>query len=107
MMFGRKLIIERPEPGVYEIVFDDGRKLTIPFQRKAEPTVELNGVSMEALLTVLAARLEEHQAGPWPCDENARALAHVDMALQALAARTERVNREAGNPEGTDEEIPY
>lgn len=94
VMFGRQLIIDRVETGVYEIVFDDGRKITIPFQRGVEPKVELNGISMEALLTVIAARLEEHQAGPCPCDENVRALAHVDLALKALGDRTERVNCE-------------
>ena len=61
----------------------------LPFQRG--PITEENGpngYTMEALLAIVADRLGDFQAGPFPCDDNQVALGHVQGALAALHART-------------------
>lgn len=49
-----------------------------------------NGVTMEALLAIAMHRLEGYQAGPCACQENARALFHLNEALEALQSRTRK-----------------
>ncbi len=94
-MGGASITVDRVETGVYELIFDDGRKISIPFQRGVEPRVAVNGVTLEVLTMLLMARLEEHQNGPYPCEENATALAFYEQALEALKNREERLEREA------------
>lgn len=58
-----------------------------------------NGLTQEVLLSIVAHRLECFQAGPFACNENARALLHVRQALEALKHRT--ISRQARGVEGT------
>jgi hypothetical protein len=48
----------------------------------------VNGVTQEALLAIVADRLECFQAGPFASDYNARALEHVKAAQESLLSRT-------------------
>lgn len=48
----------------------------------------VNGVTQEALLAIVADRLESFQAGPFACTENARALDSVRDAMLWLQSRT-------------------
>lgn len=66
-------------------------------QGPVEPTGP-NGVSMEALLAVVADRLEGFASGPFPSDENASALKCVTAALYWLHARTKRLAAEPPMP---------
>lgn len=63
-------------------------KAHIDFQHGPINEVGPNGITMEALLAVVKDRLEHFQAGPYPCEENARALDSVNAALAALHERT-------------------
>ena len=47
-----------------------------------------NGVTHEALLTIVIDRLRSFQAGPFACHENAIALTHFETGLMWLHART-------------------
>lgn len=58
-----------------------------------------NGLSNEALLAVVLDRLEGFQTGPFACEENGVALAHVRDAMQVLHKRTQE--RTARGVEGT------
>lgn len=60
----------------------------IQFQSGPINEVGPNGITMEALLAVVKDRLEHFQNGPYPCEENARALDAVNAALAALHERT-------------------
>lgn len=54
----------------------------------------VNGVTQEALLAIVADRLQCFQKGPFPCRENAVALTHIETALLWLQKRTlERMAR--------------
>lgn len=59
----------------------------------------VNGITQEVLLAIVADRLRSFQAGPYACEENADALAHVEAAQAALHSRTTK-RIEAGT-EGT------
>lgn len=61
----------------------------------------VNGLTQEALLAVVAHRLECFQAGPYACESNASALVHVLRALEILKDRTRE--RQARGVEGTHE----
>ncbi len=50
----------------------------------------VNGTSMEEVTKVLIARLEGYQRGPFPCEENAKALGMFQSALAWLDERTAR-----------------
>jgi hypothetical protein len=71
----------------------------VAFQRGPIKEVGINGVSHEALLAIVADRLEHFQAGPYQCWENAQALHHIKAALHALHERTSA--RIARGVEGT------
>jgi len=73
--------------------------LIVEFQRGPVQEVGVNGVTNEALLAIVADRLCGFQAGPYPCEENALALHHVDMALSSLHRRT--LARASQGVEGT------
>jgi len=64
------------------------RHSTILFQNGPIPEVGVNGVTIEALLAIVADRLRGFQGGPAACEENHYALCHVEQALVALKDRT-------------------
>lgn len=49
---------------------------------------DFNGLTNEALLAVLIHRMNGFATGPFACVENTDALAYLNMAATALAART-------------------
>jgi len=71
----------------------------ILFQKGPVAEVGPNGISCEALLAVVADRLQSFQAGPYPCPENAQALENVKRAIGALHGRT--IDRAKRTVEGT------
>lgn len=71
----------------------------IDFQNGPVHEVGTNGVTHEALLAIVADRLECFQAGPYKCDEDAEALVFVKAAMASLKSRTEK--RLARGVEGT------
>lgn len=77
----------------------EGNCLTIDFQNGPIKEVGVNGVSNEALLAIVADRLEGFQFGPFACAENKLALDLLQDAMTALASRTR--NRLARGVEGT------
>jgi hypothetical protein len=74
-------------------------KKTILFQNGPIKDFGVNGITQEALLAIVIDRLEAFQAGPFPSAENADALAHCQLALEALQTRTRK--RLARGVEGT------
>jgi hypothetical protein len=72
---------------------------TLLFQNGPIGEVGVNGVTHEALLAILEDRLACFQAGPFACDENRVALAHLKAASHILKGRTLR--RLAAGTEGT------
>lgn len=75
-----------------------GRTIIL-FQNGPINEVGVNGITHEALLAILEDRLACFQAGPFKCDENARALYHIRQAQEAMKSRTTR--RMAQGVEGT------
>lgn len=73
--------------------------LVLLFQNGAIKEAGVNGVTHEALLAIVIDRMKAWQAGPFACDENKCALAHLEQAVRFLQARTRR-RTEAG-AEGT------
>lgn len=69
------------------------------FQNGPIAEVGTNGITHEALLAVLIDRLEGFQSGPYACQENAVALASLEVAQEALLSRTK--GRLARGVEGT------
>lgn len=67
---------------------ETGTTFNFKFQQGGIAEVGVNGVTDEALITVVMDRLAHFQAGAYPCDENAVALNHLTQALWALQART-------------------
>lgn len=66
----------------------------IPFQKGSVPDAGVNGVTHEALITIVLHRLEGFQAGGLGCAENNSAIGHLRAALNWLHARTSaRVQR--------------
>lgn len=66
----------------------------ILFQNGPIPEVGVNGVTHEALLSVVADRLRSFQKGPYACKANACALTHIEEAQHWLQQRTiERMRR--------------
>ena len=65
-------------------------RLPIVFQNGAIGDVGTNGVTHEALLAIIEDRLSAFQAGPYACEENANALAHVQAAQSILKSRTQK-----------------
>jgi hypothetical protein len=62
---------------------------------------EPNGAFVEDVLAAARGRLEHYQSTDFACEDNARAIAHIDAALEALQHRTRE--REARGVEGTHE----
>lgn len=79
---------------VYQISWGEYKALnsvTLNFQKGPVAEVGPNGISMEALISICADRLEGFQKGAFPCDENEEALLHLKKANDALKRRT--INR--------------
>jgi hypothetical protein len=105
-------VIDPPGPGgascVYGITSTEPRSahqapavmLPIRFQQ-GPPSEGVNGISNEALLAIVADRLESFQSGACACAENAMALHKVLAAMRHLASRTR--DRVARGVEGTRE----
>lgn len=75
--------------------------VVILFQNGPIKDVGVNGVTHEALLTIVIDRLVSFQEGPYACAENQVALQHAAHCLNALQLRTKaRINR---GVEGTHE----
>lgn len=74
-----------------------GNGFTISWQRGAPLTesgrLEPNGAFVEDVIGAALDRIKYFQEeSGFPCDENAEAIAHLQAALDALAARTNRLN---------------
>lgn len=73
----------------------------IAFQKGPVHESGVNGVSNEAVLAVLIDRMRGFASGPFPCQENFAALAHMEEALKWLHKRTrDRLDRRV---EGTNQ----
>lgn len=90
----------------YQVTDTDGKgagvSLDIHFQEGPIKEHGVNGVSHEVLLAVVKDRLEGFQTGPFACEENGLALAHIDAALAMLKGRTAK--RLARGVEGTSKQ---
>lgn len=72
---------------------------TVLFQNGPINEVGVNGVTHEALLSILCDRMRGFQSGPYASADNAEALAHMEAAQTALQRRTRA--RMARGVEGT------
>ena len=63
------------------------RKLVIPFRTRRNGP----GLTNEALIEIVAMRLQGFQGGPSACGENATALAHLHTAHEALIRRADKI----------------
>lgn len=66
-----------------------------------ESWIGVNGLTNEVLLAILIDRLSAFQAGPLACDKTADALHYLELAQEAMHARTKE--RQARGVEGTRE----
>lgn len=80
---------------VYEITWGPGHyRISIYFQNGPIKEAGVNGVTQEALLSIVIDRLRSFQAGPFSCRENALALTKCEEALLWLQKRTlDRIRR--------------
>lgn len=85
-------------PSRYEIFLDGIMHTEIRFQRGPVPIAGRNGITMEALLAIVADQIDCFQQGPYPCEENEAALVGVLRAIRKLKERT--VDREKRGVEG-------
>lgn len=79
----------------YAIVWDHAKVdggARIPFQHGEVKDHGWNGATMESLLLIVADRLRTFQAGPYPSNENLRALTAVETAIATLGERTRRLH---------------
>lgn len=70
--------------------FDPEETLGIIFQNGPIPDNGINGVTLEALLTICIDRLEACQSGKFACEENGAALQHLVYAREHLHQRTRK-----------------
>lgn len=77
------------DPTVVELMFQDG----------ALQETGVNGITHEALLAVCIDRLQGFQSGDFMCEENRKALEHLEQGLEWLKTRT--IRRIARGVEGT------
>lgn len=90
-----------PRKPYHEATSDEGRRFRISFQNGPINEHGVNGVTQEALLAIVADRLQSFQDGPFACNENQVALTHVRDAMTALQSRT-KARMERG-VEGTNQ----
>lgn len=79
-----------------EVPYDDLKESVtkINFQKGPIKEAGVNGISGEALLAIVADRLECFQAGPYATADNASALSSIKNAIETLHKRTkERIAR--------------
>lgn len=77
----------------------EGTDCVLEFQNGPIGEVGVNGITNEVLLAIVIDRLEGFQSSKWACEENARALSNLNLALAELEYRTKK--REARGVEGT------
>src|SRR4051812_15708230 len=94
--------LDGPGPGnashKYEISWDKtpnySEGMVFDFQKGPIKEAGVNGVSGESLLAILIDRMRGFQSGPFRSEHNGHALAHMEIALEHLQARTkERIAR--------------
>lgn len=74
--------------------YDQVELCNIQFQNGPIGEVGVNGISNEALMAIVADRLQGFQSGPYACRENALALTKLQEAMMWLQSRTQqRVER--------------
>ena len=82
-----------------------GRGFAIAWQRgplgRGEERQEPNGAFVEDIILAAKDRLMHYQGSRFACDENAKAIEHLEKALNALWERTQK--REQRGVEGTHE----
>ena len=90
-------IVAVDEPGaggahhIYDVSYDDDSYVgttRIKFQKGPVKEAGKNGLSNEALLAIVAHRLQCFQDGPFRCEANEAALGNVFNALEDLLNRT-------------------
>lgn len=92
-------VLDEPDAGgahhSYKASWNEGTCSNyIDFQNGPIAEKGVNGVTQEVLLAIVEHRLECFQAGPFACESNAKALAAVKEAKEALFSRTrERMAR--------------
>lgn len=86
---------------VYAISVDNGKKMfTLPsFQNGPIKESGFNGITEEALITIVLDRLRGFNEGPFRCRENSIVITHLEDALNWLNKRT--LDRERRGVEGT------
>lgn len=67
-----------------------GYGIRISFQNGPIQEAGVNGVSNEALLAIVADRLEGFQSGPYACEDNGIAMVKILSAIEDLQRRTKR-----------------
>lgn len=72
----------------YHIVGPNGVKLEMVFQHGGVPEVGVNGITVEALLAIIADKLHGYQSGPFACRQNEMALMMTEQAAMWLRDRT-------------------
>jgi len=73
---------------------DSATGMVLFFQNGPIPEVGVNGITIEALLAIVADRLHGFQSGPYACEENERALLLIKEAMDCLMYRTrDRIKR--------------
>lgn len=93
------MVMDEPGPGGanhhYAVDVDGSENgIDVRFQNGPITEVGVNGVTQEVLLAIVIDRLRSFQAGPFSCRENAIALEHAELSLDALKSRTrERMAR--------------
>ena len=88
-------------PHLYETRVNRGHYRALTRTRFHKGDIDaFNGTTNEAELAKVKHRLECFQEGPYPCEENAEALEHVNKAIAVLERRT--ANRKARGVEGKD-----
>lgn len=80
-----------------------GTGFTISWQNgplgRGDERIEPNGAFVETIIFAAYDRLAFYQASKFNCEENSRAMTHLEKALEILNGRTAR--REKQNVEGT------
>lgn len=66
---------------------------------RGEERVPANGAFVEDVVAIAIGRIRFYQVSEFACDENARALEHLEAAARDLDSRTQR--RESEGTEGT------
>lgn len=83
------------------IIQNLGLYIPIKFQNGPIKEEGINGLTQEALLTIVIDRLRSFQKGEFSCRENAIALTHCEEALMWLQRRT--IDRIKRGVEGTNQ----